>query len=111
YLAERLERAGLPMRFANQPFFNELLVKLDRPVAQVLAAAGDAGVIAGYALGQDYPELSDCLLIAVTEKRTRAELDRLVEILTGHAAPKAAAPATPKHETGHEAAQFVTHDL
>lgn len=39
------------------------------------------GIHAGLALGEDYPELSDCFLIAVTEKRTPAELERLIATL------------------------------
>ena len=37
----------------------------------------------GYALGRDYPGLDDTLLVAVTEKRTLAEVDRLVEAVAG----------------------------
>jgi len=86
YLAEKLQAAGVPRRFPEQPYFNEILVQLSRPVDQVLRDASGAGVLAGYAIGRDYPQLSDCLLIAVTEKRTRAELDKLVEILSGRLA-------------------------
>jgi len=35
----------------------------------------------GYALGRDYPGLDDTLLVAVTEKRTPEDIDRLVEVL------------------------------
>jgi hypothetical protein len=35
----------------------------------------------GYALGRDYEGLDDALLVAVTEKRTTDEIDRLVEAL------------------------------
>ena len=40
----------------------------------------------GYALGRDYPGLDDCLLVAVTEKRTPADIDRLAEVLAEVAA-------------------------
>lgn len=49
-------------------------------VAELLQHAQQQGVLAGLPLGQWYPQMEDCLLIAVTEKRTRAELDQLVEI-------------------------------
>ena len=96
YLVARLKEAGLERKFAQQPFFNEVLVQMNRPVEKVLNEAGKAGVLAGYPVGQDYPELSDCLLIAVTEKRTRAEIDRLVELLGAKEArsPKPRASAT-----------------
>ena len=82
YLAEQLSEAGIPRRFPQQPFFNEVLVQLDRPVDQILEQAAKAGLLAGYPIGQDHPALANCLLIAVTEKRTREEIDRLVEILS-----------------------------
>ncbi len=50
-------------------------------VAGLLAHAQQAGVLAGLALKRWYPQLSDCLLIAVTEKRSRQELDQLLHSL------------------------------
>ena len=46
--------------------------------------SGDArahGIYPGYPLGRDYPGLDDVLLVAVTEKRTVDEIDRLAEAL------------------------------
>lgn len=37
-------------------------------------------IIGGYALGRDYPELANGWLIAVTEKRSKSEIDRMVEL-------------------------------
>jgi glycine dehydrogenase subunit 1 len=85
YLCEQLKKAGIERRFP-QAYFNELLVKLNRPVEDALRDASSAGIAAGYAVGRDYPELSDCLLVAVTEKRTRVEIDRLVDVLAGNGA-------------------------
>jgi glycine dehydrogenase subunit 1 len=95
YLVDRLKHAGVQRKFPQQPFFNEVLIQLDRPVQDVLDDASRSGILAGYPIGQDYPELSDCLLIAVTEKRTKAEIDRLVELLAARPArtPKAAVAA------------------
>ena len=81
YLVDRLKQAGIQRKFPQQPFFNEVLIQLDRPVQDVMDEASRAGILAGYPIGQDYPELPDCLLIAVTEKRTKGEIDRLVELL------------------------------
>jgi glycine dehydrogenase subunit 1 len=38
-------------------------------------------VYAGYPLGRDYPGLDDALLVAVTERRTVEEIDKLAEVL------------------------------
>src|SRR5687767_11641463 len=89
YLCERLKSAGIERRFTQQPYFNEVLVRLNRPVADAMEDARHAGIIAGYPIGKDYPDLHDCLLIAVTEKRTRAEIDRLVDVLAGNGATDA----------------------
>ena len=39
------------------------------------------GVNAGYALGRTYPEHADGLLVAITERRSRADIDRLADVL------------------------------
>ena len=43
------------------------------------AKVGDQGYHGGIALGQWFPAMTDAILIAVTEKRTKAEMDGLVE--------------------------------
>ena len=48
------------------------------------AALGDGhqqGINPGYPLGHDYPELADGLLVAITEQRTREQIDRLADVL------------------------------
>ena len=52
-----------------------------RALRRRLAAAGEAGYAAGVPLGRWYPELADCFLVAVTEARTRAEIDGLAAVL------------------------------
>ena len=51
-------------------------------VEQLIADAASRGVLAGVPLGGWYPELADCLLVCVTEKRTRDQIDQLAEVLT-----------------------------
>ena len=45
------------------------------------------GIYAGYPLGRDYAGLDDALLVAVTEKRTTEEIDRLAEALSVEGQP------------------------
>jgi glycine dehydrogenase subunit 1 len=81
YAAEQLSRLqGVRLRFAR-PFFKEFTVQLSSPVPQVLACAAADGYLAGLPLGRWYPALEDCISVAVTEKRTRAEIDGLVTAL------------------------------
>jgi glycine dehydrogenase subunit 1 len=59
----------------------EFAVKLDAPVEKVIAHCLQQGVHPGYPLARDYPDLADGLLVAVTERRTRDDIDRLAGAL------------------------------
>lgn len=65
----------------SQPFFNEFVVRCPLPPAELNAKLREAGVVAGLDLGKYYPELEGCLLTAVTEKRTREEIELLAGML------------------------------
>jgi glycine dehydrogenase subunit 1 len=77
YAAEQLAAVpGLSLAFPG-PFFKEFVVRSAKDPERVLNAVGRAGFHGGIALGRWFPELADCILIAVTEKRTRAEIGGL----------------------------------
>ena len=66
----------------DRPTFKEFVIRdAENDVEGLLTAALDAGYLAGLPLGRWYPELADCLLIAVTERRTKQELDGLTRTL------------------------------
>ncbi|GGJ17635.1 aminomethyl-transferring glycine dehydrogenase subunit GcvPA [Paenibacillus hunanensis] len=69
---------GCTLAFAA-PFFNEFVVRLPEgtSAAAVNSKLLEKGIIGGYDLGLSYPELSGHMLFAVTEKRTKAEIDQL----------------------------------
>lgn len=50
-------------------------------VQELIHHAASKNVLAGVALGRFFPQLDDCLLVAVTEKRSRQEIDQLVQLL------------------------------
>jgi len=81
YAKSRLLDAGLELAFPERHTFKEFVVRTGRDARQALQAARADGIYAGYPLGRDYPGLDDSLLVAVTEKRTAAEIDRLAEAL------------------------------
>jgi len=81
YAKERLTAAGFEPVFPNTTTFKEFAVRVGRPAKDVVAAARAHGLHPGYALGRDYPGLDDALLVAVTEKRTTEEIDRIAEVL------------------------------
>jgi glycine dehydrogenase subunit 1 len=64
-----------------QPVVREFAVGLDAPVDEVIARCRTQGVNPGYALARDYPEHRDGLLVAITERRSRDDIDRLVRVL------------------------------
>jgi glycine dehydrogenase subunit 1 len=67
--------------FADKATFKEFAVRVGRNARDVVKAARAHGVHPGYAIGRDYEGMDDVLLVAVTEKRTPAEIDRLVDVL------------------------------
>lgn len=75
--------AGFEIAF-NGPTFNEFVVKLSKPVKEVNQQLLKKGIIGGYDLGRDYPELDQHMLIAVTELRTKEEIDQFVKELGDH---------------------------
>jgi glycine dehydrogenase subunit 1 len=65
----------------DAPVVREFAVRIDAPVDKVIERCWAQGVNPGYPLGRDYPEHADGLLVAITEQRSRADIDRLAEVL------------------------------
>ena len=65
----------------DRPCFHECVLKVGAPLNTVLPALAGDNLIAGYDLGQDYPELEDCLLVCATETKTEQDLDHYVEAM------------------------------
>ena len=74
-LAEKLGAIEGVDRCFAQPFFHEVAVRLDHPVADVLHALEAQGINGGIDLSQDYPELGNALLTCATETRTIDEIE------------------------------------
>ena len=74
------DRIALPVAF-ERPFFKEGAFRPPRPARDVIRDARALGVHPGYALGRDYEGMDDVLLVALTEKRTPADVDRLADVL------------------------------
>lgn len=81
YAKQQLAAAGISSRF-DVPIFKEFVVRVpDGKVEDRLARAYEAGYFGGVPLGKWYPELADCMLVSVTEKRTREEIEGLAQAL------------------------------
>jgi len=72
----------------SQPFFKEFVVKSQFPLDQLNQELLKEGIIGGYNLEKDYPELKGCWLVAITEKRSREEIDRLARKVGAFNEPK-----------------------
>jgi glycine dehydrogenase subunit 1 len=81
YAREQLQGLNGVEALHQQPVVREFALALDAPVDRVIARCLEQGVNPGYPLRRDYPEYDDGLLVAITERRTRAELDRLAAVL------------------------------
>jgi glycine dehydrogenase subunit 1 len=81
YARERLASVEGVRLLHEQPVVREFGLRVDSPVKAVLRRCAEQGVNAGYALGDEYPEFGDGLLVAITERRSRADIDRLAEVL------------------------------
>ena len=86
YAAERLSAiSGCSLPFAA-PFFNEFVLKLPEgapAVAEVNARLLAQGFLGGYDLSRDDAALAGCMLIAVTEQRSKEDIDAFASALEG----------------------------
>jgi glycine dehydrogenase subunit 1 len=81
YAAEQIDALeGFSLRF-GAPFFKEFVVRTTKNVDAVLDHARSKGILAGVPLGRWFSDMKDCFAVAVTEKRTREEIDALVAVL------------------------------
>jgi glycine dehydrogenase subunit 1 len=74
------ERVGLPVAF-DRPVFKELAFRTPIDAREVVRRAREHGVHPGYPLGRDYEGMDDVLLVALTERRTQQDVDRLADVL------------------------------
>jgi glycine dehydrogenase subunit 1 len=65
----------------DAPTFKEFTVRLPRPAPEVIRACRAEGLHPGYPAGRDYAEREHDLVVAVTEKRSAADIDRLGEVV------------------------------
>ena len=78
--AKRRLAESFPLRF-SAPTFNEFVLRLKGDPDQTLKKISRQGMIGGLALKRFYPEMKDEILICVTEKHSREDIDRLAENL------------------------------
>jgi glycine dehydrogenase subunit 1 len=81
-LRERLlDIPGVEPLFGNQAHFHELALKLPKPAAEVVDRLAARRIVAGVALGEEYPEHGDALLVCTTETKRASDLDAFAQAL------------------------------
>ncbi|MBC8591548.1 aminomethyl-transferring glycine dehydrogenase subunit GcvPA [Lachnospiraceae bacterium NSJ-29] len=83
YAFEKLIESGKYKPVFDKPFFKEFAIKSDIDADKIIADLRKEDIIGGYHLGIDYPQLNNSILYAVTEKRTKEEIDKLSSVLEG----------------------------
>jgi glycine dehydrogenase subunit 1 len=95
YAREQLTALDGVTALHEQPVVREFAVALDADVDAVIRRCQDQGVNPGYALGRDYDEFGNGLLVALTEQRSKADIDRLAEVLGAAVAAERATVGAP----------------
>ena len=82
-LAERLLRIpGVRAAFPDSTHFHEQAFVLPKPATEVIEALAGQRMLAGFALGEDYPVFGDALLVCVTETKNADDLDRFAAAIS-----------------------------
>jgi glycine dehydrogenase subunit 1 len=81
YAQEQIIKSGKYKPAFNKPFFKEFAITSDFSSNTVNEELLNSGILGGYALEEKYPQEKNSLLFCVTEKRTKCEIDMLVEVM------------------------------
>lgn len=81
YAAESINKLDGFEIISGERFFKEFIVKCPKPIKQINQALIAEGIIGGLDLSVFYPEKKNQMLISVTEKRSKEEIDKLVQVL------------------------------
>lgn len=83
YAHSELIKSGKFKPLFNKPFFNEFVIKGDTKAADVTKILLQNKILGGYEIGNDYSLYMDAMMFAFTEKRTREEIDKLIQVMEG----------------------------
>jgi len=82
YLSDKIGSLdGFSIKY-DGPFFNEFVIETPKPSIDVLKNLEERAILAGVPLEWFYPDRKHELLVAVTEKQRKADLDRFVDELS-----------------------------
>jgi glycine dehydrogenase subunit 1 len=81
YAMKQLTKSGNFKPLFNKPFFKEFAIESTKDVSMLNNELLNHGILGGYELQKDYPDLKNGLLICVTEKRTKEQIDKLAQLM------------------------------
>ena len=80
-LVEKLTAIDGVSKVFSSTHFHETVLQLESNAAMVLSALIDKGILGGFNLSQDYPELGDAILVCTTEMRNEDDIDAYVNAM------------------------------
>ncbi|MGO1470323.1 MAG: aminomethyl-transferring glycine dehydrogenase subunit GcvPA [Tissierella sp.] len=83
YALDKLIESGKYKRVFDKPFFKEFALSSSKDAEEIIEDLREENILGGYNLGIDYPQFENSILYAVTEKRTKDEIDKLSSVLEG----------------------------
>lgn len=87
YLKENLKKIPGVFVFNNRATFNEFVLRFDKPLEEMVEFFRQQQIEPGVDLGKYYSSLNNHLLVAVTETKTKQQLDKYIEIARKHCTP------------------------
>ncbi|OIN96553.1 glycine dehydrogenase (aminomethyl-transferring) [Candidatus Desantisbacteria bacterium CG1_02_38_46] len=81
YMLNRLLQIPKVERKFSSPVFNEFVLKLPKNSGEIINALIEKGFVCGFPLERYYKDMDNCILVAVTEKRTKEEIGMLAEAI------------------------------
>ncbi len=82
YAAKEIDKLENYKVISPGPFFNEFVVQCPQPVEEINKILLEKGILGGYDLESDYSEAKNQMLVCVTELNDRAQIDKLVTVLS-----------------------------
>ena len=83
YAFNQITKSGEYKPLFDKPFFKEFAITSDVDAGEVNQKLLEEKILGGYSLEKDYPQYKNGILYAVTEKRTKEEIDILSSVLEG----------------------------
>lgn len=82
YAAEQISKLdGFELAFPDTPFFHEFVIRTPKPINEINLHLQNHWILGGYDLSETYPEMTNQMLVAVTEKLSKEDIDDFVAAL------------------------------